>query len=58
MTKVGYHQNLYLLATSYPRQSLDTEAGHTLEEAGITRDVALNVEPRDILLDHDQQEQS
>ena len=44
MTKVGYHQRLYTLATSYPRILLGTEAQSTLEDMGLTKDVALNVE--------------
>ena len=45
--KMGYHQNVYTLLTTYPRRDLSHDAQQTLEEAGINRDTALVVEERD-----------
>ncbi|XP_030835326.1 UBX domain-containing protein 8-like [Strongylocentrotus purpuratus] len=44
MSKLGYHQKLYTLVMTYPRQDLSQHATDTLEEAGIDHDVALVVE--------------
>ncbi|XP_041485012.1 UBX domain-containing protein 8-like [Lytechinus variegatus] len=44
MTKLGYHQKLYTLVTTYPRQDLSQHAAETLQEVGIYHDVSLVVE--------------
>ena len=47
MTTIGYHQKLYTLLTAYPLRSLHDVKGETLEEAGITGRVKLNVDRLD-----------
>ena len=45
MTSVGYHEKFYTLATSYPRQALDSQSNTTL--TNFPRRVTLNVEARE-----------
>ncbi|ELU06844.1 hypothetical protein CAPTEDRAFT_215804 [Capitella teleta] len=44
MQSVGFHQKVYSIFQTYPRQIVSDDATKTLAEVGIVSDVALNVE--------------
>ena len=47
MTMVGYHQNIYQISTSYPRECISSDVSKSLSDVGIERDMALNVEEKE-----------
>ncbi|XP_056425357.1 UBX domain-containing protein 8 [Hyla sarda] len=49
MMKIGYHPILYSICTPMPRSPLPLKENVTLENIGITRHTALNIEERDPL---------
>ncbi|XP_077999375.1 UBX domain-containing protein 8-like isoform X2 [Glandiceps talaboti] len=48
MTKLGFHPRIYSICTTYPRQCLTDDVEKTLEDLGLTKDVALVIEEKDI----------
>ncbi|XP_075706068.1 UBX domain-containing protein 8 [Rhinoderma darwinii] len=49
MMKIGYHPVIYSVCTPMPRCSLELKENETLENIGITRHTALNIEEKDPL---------
>ncbi|XP_013399573.1 UBX domain-containing protein 8 [Lingula anatina] len=47
ITKLGYHQTIYTISTTYPRVTLSDQADYTLKDQGLTVDMMLNLELKD-----------
>ena len=47
MTSVGYHHRFYCLALTFPRRVISRDPVAMLQDIGIDRDSAINIEEKD-----------